>query len=187
MADDTSPEERGPSESVDSSIQAQSVPIEMSTKGKEIMSALSSEFPRSIGDLTFEKNSVTYRATQDVYKDILKFLKDKNGFDHLSDVTCVDYIDENEFELIYHLWSHTGKMRCNVKVRIPRNSPTTPTVMDIWSGAQVHERENHELFGVNFEGNNDLSPLFLEDWDEIPPFRKDFDTREYVKKELEGD
>jgi len=40
----------------------------------------------------------------------------------------------------------------------------------------------HELFGVEFEGNQDLAPLFLEDWDGPPPFRKDFDWRDYVRE-----
>ena len=38
------------------------------------------------------------------------------------------------------------------------------------------------MFGVKFEGNDDLSPLFLEDWLGPPPFRKDFDWRKYVRE-----
>jgi NADH-quinone oxidoreductase subunit C len=187
MAETSSPRGNGQTGISESKDHATPAPAEMSASGKELMSAITREFPQSISELTSEGISITYKAKLDVFHDILRFLKLKNGFDHLSDVTCVDYIDEGEFELIYHLWSHPKKIRCNVKVRIPRDSPVTHTVMDIWLGAQMHERENHELFGVKFEGNPDLSPLFLEDWDEIPPFRKDFDTREYVKKELEGD
>lgn len=118
--------------------------------------------------------------------DILSSLKDK-GFDHLSDVTCIDYIEDQEFEVIYHLWSHTEKLRGMVKVRIPRNSPSIKSIVDLWEGAQTHERENHELFGINFQGNPNLSPLFLEDWKEIPPFRKDFDSREFVRRKYYGE
>lgn len=187
MTEDTISREMGHSANTEITERATPTHVAMSSRVKELMSAITQEFPNSISELTSEDICVTYKTRHDVFHDILKFLKEKIGFDHLSDVTCVDYIDEGEFELIYHLWSHPKKMRCNVKVRIPRNSPVAPTVMNIWAGAQVHERENHELFGVKFEGNDDLAPLFLEDWDEIPPFRKDFDTREYVKKELEGD
>ena len=38
------------------------------------------------------------------------------------------------------------------------------------------------MFGVEFQGNPDLSPLFLEDWEGPPPFRKDFDWRAYVRE-----
>ena len=52
----------------------------------------------------------------------------------------------------------------------------------VWyENAQIHEREIHELFGVKFEGNQDLSPLFLENWEGPDPFRKDFNWREYVR------
>jgi NADH-quinone oxidoreductase subunit C len=51
----------------------------------------------------------------------------------------------------------------------------------------MHERENHEMFGIIFEGHGDLSPLLLEDWDNLPPMRKDFDSRKFVKEELYGD
>ncbi|MCK5399847.1 NADH-quinone oxidoreductase subunit C, partial [bacterium] len=47
---------------------------------------------------------------------------------------------------------------------------------------QVYEQEIHEFFGIEFAGNPDLSPLFLHNWKEIPPMRKDFDTEEYSKR-----
>jgi len=151
---------------------------------KDTMSFLTGNFTSSVNEMGLKGNTITLKANQEHIHDILHALKVQQGFNHLSDVTCVDYIDESEFEVIYHLRSHAAKIRCNVKVRIPRESAHIATISDIWPGAQVHERENHELFGIVFKGNPDLSPLFLEDWEEIPPFRKDFDTREYVKKEL---
>ena len=151
------------------------------------MSFLTENFANSITDMAFERNTITFNAGLKNFHEILQSLKTKNDFNHLSDVACIDYMDENRFEAIYHLRSHSLNLRCNVKVSIPRDSPKIQSVSDIWPGSQMHERENHELFGIVFQGNPDLSPLFLEDWEEIPPFRKDFDTREYVKKELEDD
>lgn len=126
--------------------------------------------------------NATISVKKEELRKVLSQLKDA-GFDHLSDVTCVDYPDEREFEILYHLWSHAKKCRKVVKIRLPRESPSIESVSNIWEGAQIHEREICELFGVNFEEHPDPSPLFLEDWKEIPPLRKDFDTREYVKRE----
>ena len=147
----------------------------------EITSLLKSKFPDSLLNVVSEDKRISLLVKKEKFYQILSQLKD-TGFNHLSDVTAVDYIDEREFELIYHLWSHREKIRAIVKVRIPRESPTVKSVVALWTGAQMHEREDHELFGINFEGNPNLSPLFLEDWEEIPPFRKDFDTRKYVKE-----
>lgn len=147
----------------------------------EITSLLKSKFSNSLLKVVSEDKRISLLVKKEEFYQILSQLKDA-GFNHLSDVTAVDYIDEQEFELIYHLWSHREKIRAMVKVRIPREVPTIRSVADLWTGAQIHEREDHELFGINFEGNPNLSPLFLEDWEEIPPFRKDFDTRKYVKE-----
>ncbi len=77
------------------------------------------------------------------------------------------------------------KVLLTIKIRISRKNPSAPSVSSIWDrNAQIHEREMHEMFGVEFKGNDDLAPLFLDDWQGLPPFRKDFDWREYVKKEF---
>lgn len=153
---------------------------------EKIISSIKSEFQESVSIISSEGKTVSMTVEKGALYDSLSWLKD-NGFDHLSDITCVDYIDEKEFELVYHLWSHEEKSRVNVKTRISRKSPSIRSISDLWTGAQFHEREIHELFGVDFEGNSNLSPLFLEDWEEIPPFRKDFDTREYVRREYYGE
>jgi len=152
----------------------------------EIVSTLKSEFAEAILSCASEDGRILLQVAGQGFHQLLSRLKDM-GFDHCSDVTLVDYINDGEFEVIYHLWSHGRKIRAVVKVRIPRESPTIASIVDLWKGAQIHEREGHELFGVVFDGNPDLSPLFLEDWEELPPFRKDFDIREYVKREYYGE
>jgi len=148
----------------------------------EILSSLKSRFQESVFATSLENRSTSLRAKKEGFHKILSQLKDA-GFDHLSDATCVDYIDEQKFEIIYHLWSHAEKRRGEVRIQVPRESPSVKTISGLWEGAQIHEREIRELFGVNFEEHPNPSPLFLEGWEEIPPLRKDFDTREYVKRE----
>jgi NADH-quinone oxidoreductase subunit C len=106
------------------------------------------------------------------------------GFEHLSAISVTDWPEEGTFELTYHLWSYSKKILLTVKTKLNRANAIVDSVVPIWKeNAQIHERELHELFGVKFEGNEDLTPLFLEDWDGPPPFRKDFDWREYVRQE----
>ena len=121
---------------------------------------------------------------------ILRFLKDK-GFDHLALLSAVDWIEEKEFELCFILTcymqnddEYTDRERLHIilKTRIPREKPQFKTVIGIFPNAEPYEREIHELFGIKFEGHPRLTPLLLEREYEIPPFRKDFDTRKYVKE-----
>ncbi|HDM78045.1 MAG TPA: NADH-quinone oxidoreductase subunit C [Deltaproteobacteria bacterium] len=137
-----------------------------------------------------EDDRLTIIAPKDAVLSILSFLKSK-GYEHLALVSCVDWIEEEEFELIYILSAYmqkddeyTDKEKTNIilKTRISREKPECTTVIPIFKNAEPYERELHELFGIHFEGHPRLTPLFLEREYKIPPFRKDFDTREYVKK-----
>ena len=111
---------------------------------------------------------------------VLELLKSK-GYSHLSLMTCVDWIEDEQFELVYVLfnWEDGGKFV--VTTRIDRNSPKFVTVKELWPVARFYEREIHEFFGVEFEGNDDMKPLILELWDDKPPLRKDFDPLAYSK------
>ena len=96
------------------------------------------------------------------------------GFEHLSAISVTDWPEEG---------TYSEKILMTIKTKIARVNPVIDSVVPVWNGsAQIHEREMHELFGVEFEGNEDLAPLFLEDWDGPPPFRKDFNWRDYVKE-----
>ena len=125
-----------------------------------------------------------------MYIFLLSFLKDK-GYDHLALISCVDWIEKGELELVYIITSYlkenseyTGREKINIilKTRIPREGPKFKTVMSVFKNAEPYEREIHELFGIDFEGHPRLTPLFLEREYKIPPFRKDFDTRKYVEE-----
>jgi NADH-quinone oxidoreductase subunit C len=104
------------------------------------------------------------------------------GFEHLSNITCVDWLEQGRFDVTYNLWSYTHRLHAVVKAGVGRDEPEIPTVMHVWPQAQPYEREIHEMFGVSFTGNSDLSPLFLHNWKDLPPLRKDFDTVEYASK-----
>ena len=124
---------------------------------------------------------------------ILRFLKDA-GFNHLALLSAVDWIEDNVFELCFILTSYmqnddeyTDSQRLHIilKTRIPREKPQFKTVTGIFPNAEPYEREIHELFGIEFESHPRLTPLLLERDYEIPPFRKDFDTRKYVQEAFE--
>ncbi len=104
------------------------------------------------------------------------------GFGHLSAISCVDWIQENAFELVYHLWSYEHRIHVMVKTRLPRDQAEMPTARSIFRVAQTYERDIHEMFGVHFPGNPRLVPFVLEDWQGPPPLRKDFDTRKYAEE-----
>jgi len=147
-------------------------------EGLEILDKIASEF-KIKGEMR-RKRRMWLDVPTSGFVDFCKWLKEQ-GFEHLSAISAVDWPAEGMYGLAYHLWSYVDKTVITLKVKIDRQNAVMDSVVEVWDGsAQAHEREIHELFGIKFEGNNDLTPLFLEDWEGPPPFRKDFNWREYV-------
>ncbi|MBN2334008.1 NADH-quinone oxidoreductase subunit C [Candidatus Bathyarchaeota archaeon] len=132
-----------------------------------------------------DAETTTLLMDRDIAVEVASALKEI-GFNHFSDVTVVDYLEEEEFELIYHLWSHGSHARLMMKTRVPRGDAAVKSFTPIWRSAHMHERECHEMFGVDFIGHTELTPLLLEDWEGVPPLRKDFDSRKYVLEQFYG-
>lgn len=129
----------------------------------------------------YKKKKISIKTDGNDIIGLCRYLKGL-GFEHLSAISVTDFINKGKYELIYFLWSYQDNISLIAKVEINREKPAVDSVVNVWNEAQIHERELHELFGVNFIGNHDLSELFLEGWEGKPPFRKDFDWREYVRK-----
>lgn len=106
----------------------------------------------------------------------LKALKTKSQFDFdmLCSHTAVDWLGQNEFELIYQLYSIQHQHYLLVSTRVPRNNPVAPTISGLWAIAEWQEREVYDLFGVLYDGHPDLRRLFLEDDWKGFPLRKDY-------------
>ena len=112
------------------------------------------------------------RISREKLRESVKRLAELEGFSHLSTITGVD--TGSEIELIYHL-SHRDAL-VSLRVLVSKEAVAVPTIVDLIPGASLYEREVHDLFGVRFDGNTDLSPLLLpDDWPEdIHPLRQEW-------------
>jgi NADH-quinone oxidoreductase subunit C len=128
--------------------------------------------------LAFDAEAVepTLEVEASSLHEILSFLKtDKElGFDQLMCLSGVDYGQDKELGVTYHLCATKKATRFTVKVKVPRDRPVVPSVTGLWRTANWHEREAYDLFGITFEGHPDLRRILLpEDW-EGNPLRKDY-------------
>ena len=106
----------------------------------------------------------------DRLRDAVQALRDRQFL--VEDVVAVDA--EPSMVVVYHFHHMGGGCRVALRVLADRNNPTVPSIQDIFPGANWHEREQHDFFGVVFEGHPDLSPLILpEDAGDLRPLRKD--------------
>ena len=138
----------------------------------------------ALGEVTLEV------AAQD-YLGVAQSLRSAAGcaFEQLMDLCAVDYSDYQEgrwegrrYCVVLHLLSISLNQRLRLKVFAPDDDlPVLPSVNEIWSSANWFEREAFDLFGVVFEGHNDLRRI-LTDYGFIGhPFRKDFPTSGHVE------
>ena len=110
-------------------------------------------------------------------------------FEQMLDLCGVDYSSYGEgtyegprFAAVTHLLSLTHNHRVRVRVFAPDDEmPVLASITDIWRAANWYEREAFDLFGILFEGHNDLRRI-LTDYGFIGhPFHKDFPITGYVE------
>jgi NADH-quinone oxidoreductase subunit C len=98
------------------------------------------------------------------------------GFELLSALTAVDYWPEEQprFHVIYELTSVSSNLRLELRLLVPGINPTVPTLSHIYRGANWHERELWDMFGIKADGHPDLRRILMPaDW-EGHPLRKDY-------------
>ena len=97
----------------------------------------------------------------------------RHGF-FIEAVTGVDWIDDGQMEVVYDFNHFDELCRVVIRSRLERDKPEVPTISHIYQGANWHERETHDFFGIKFIGHPDLSPLLLPEDADFHPLRKDF-------------
>ncbi len=117
------------------------------------------------------------------YKSLVQFLKDdpRLELDLLIDVTAVDWKDH--FDLVAHFLSVNKGHKVFVRCSLPHEEhPEIDSLSSLFAGADWHEREVYDFFGIRFAGHPDLRRLFLEDDFPGHPLRKDFEDPTRVVK-----
>ncbi len=92
-------------------------------------------------------------------------------------LSCVDYTEY--FQMVYVLQSLEPERTLALRTDVPYSDATVPSVTPVWRAANWYEREAHDLFGVDFDGHPDLTPLLLYEGFEGYPGRKEFPFNEY--------
>ena len=114
------------------------------------------------------------RVRADKLVEVARFLHDNRGLDarYLQSLSGLDRYDH--FEVVYHLASLSHNHELVLKVRADHEEPEVPSVVAVWLGAHLQEREAYDLLGITFPDHPDLKRLFL--WEGFPghPLRKDF-------------
>ena len=143
----------------------------------DVTTALKEKFPQITARPSIDHPAINVPAGDLVA--VLLTLRDEFAFDLLMDITAIDWAEgvSPRFTVVYHLLSTT---RTGSYVRVATNcvgpdaEPMVPSVVSLWAGANWHERECFDMFGITFSGHPDLRRILM--WDGYPyyPLRKEF-------------
>jgi NADH-quinone oxidoreductase subunit C len=116
---------------------------------------------------------------------LVRDLRDDEGFRVCVDVTAVDYLTHpgrhdlpdgvtpERFEVVVGLLSHATAERLRLRVQVPADDPTCPSLFDVHPGTEALEREVFDMFGITFTDHPDMTRILMpEDWEGYP-LRKD--------------
>lgn len=144
----------------------------------QIADRIKEKFPEAVLSVSEYRGQASVVINREGILDVCRWLHDDPDMkmNHLRDVCGVDWLGKKEtrFEVVYHLYSIEHRHMIRLKAPVPEDDTRIQSVTSVWKGAEWHERECYDMFGIRFEGNPDLRRVLMpEDW-EGHPLRKDY-------------
>ena len=152
--------------------------LQTTEKEQSLLASLKSMVSDAVAELYVNPKRIKVLAYSSRIVEVAKAVREL-GFDQVMSVGGTDFPKEDVFELDYHLISVDNedlkKIIFDLSTKIPRKEPKISSLISVWPSAEYHEQETFEMLGIMFEGHPRMERLLLpEDWDDIPPLRKEF-------------
>lgn len=150
-------------------------------ESNKIAETIKTRYPSEVKEITEFRGQVSIIVKKERIKEMMAFLHDSPAlcFDYLTDLCGSDYFGRKgpRFEVVYNLLSMKHRHAIRIKAEVSEEDCAIDSMTDIWKGANWHERECYDMFGITFTGHPDLRRILLpEDW-EGHPLRKDYQLK----------
>jgi NADH/F420H2 dehydrogenase subunit C len=110
---------------------------------------------------------------------LVEYLRDDEGYNYVPNIGAVDFIETGQLGMVYHLYRTKDRCRLSLRVRVPRERPTIPSIAHLFACANWNEREAFDLMGIVFTGHPNLKRILMpENW-AGHPLRKDYVQEPY--------
>jgi NADH-quinone oxidoreductase subunit C len=142
---------------------------------EQIVGHLRARFGADVKETSVHRGDLTVVVAAERMVEVAEVVKSDLGFDLIIDCCGVDlYRPGERFEVVYNVYSLAHKRYLRLKVRTSEDHHAVPSVTGVWPGANWHERETFDMFGIKFTGHPDLRRLYMPEEFEYHPLRKDF-------------
>jgi NADH-quinone oxidoreductase subunit C len=139
------------------------------------LATLQAQLAPTAGSGTVAHGLLAFDIPATALRAVARQLKTVCAFDVFLDVTAVDWPGQTpRFEVVYHFYSTTHKLRVRLKARVDEGDPSIDSLLPLYGSAAFMERECHEMYGIRFRGHPDLRPLLLYEGFVGHPLRKDY-------------
>lgn len=151
------------------------------------------------GDAEIVFDTVKVTVSADEWADALQTARDELGLVFFSWLSTVDWANEvsvgdppgeeveERFEILATVADVSEGRRVTFSTELAKDSPSIDSLVEVYPGANWHERESAEMFGISFEGHPNLEPLYLPEDFIGRPLRKDYPLLSREVKPWPGD
>ncbi len=144
----------------------------------KLYTAVQARCAASVLDWSLDRGELAVRVRRDALLEVLRFLKEEQGFSALNDLIALDNLRAlpeggRRFAVLYQLFRFPEPLRLRVRVDVGEEE-TVDSAVPVYPAADWAEREAYDMFGIRFAGHPDLKRIYMpDDWDGFP-LRKDY-------------
>ncbi len=151
----------------------------------KIIEAINQKFEGEILQAEMLYDYLTITLRKDKIVSIIKHLYDHpdTKFQYLTTLCGIHFPDLNQIAMMYQLHNLVSNLRIRLKIYLPIESPTVPTLTTVFPAANWMERETYDFYGVIFEGHPNLKRILNVEEMTIFPLRKEYPLEDQVRED----
>src|SRR5687768_459668 len=127
--------------------------MEETVTEEKIVSVIREHFPDEIISVESPYGFLTVNLKAGKIIDIIKFLYEREKYQYLTTLCGIHFPETKTIQVMYQLHKLTENKRIRLKIALPEENPSVPTLTNVFPAANWMERETYDFFGVIFEGH----------------------------------
>ena len=155
------------------------------TQQDKIISVLKEKYEDQILHAGMLSDFFTVTLKKDKIIEVIKYLYEhpETKFQYLTTLCAIHYPELQQLAIMYQVHNLYTNVRLRLKIYLPENNPSVPTLTPVFAAANWMERETYDFFGVNFEGHPNLKRILNVDEMIIFPMRKEYPLEDQVRQD----